>query len=67
MSVPTPPPAQPRIDCDAGPAATLPPIPPLVEMDVWAATVMGLYQGEVTKRHSEHACLDDYRAKGVIR
>lgn len=65
--MPTPPPAPPRIDCQAGPAALLPPIPPLVEMDVWAAAVIGIYQGEVTKRQAEHACLDQLRDKGVIR
>jgi len=64
---PTPSPAPPRIDCNAGPAATLPPIPPLVEMDVWASAVIGIYTAEVTKRGKEHKCLDDYRAKGVIR
>lgn len=36
-------------------------------MDVWAAAVIGIYQGEVTKRAGEHACMDDYRRKGVIR
>lgn len=64
---PTPPPPPPVVDCDAGPAAPLPPIPPLVEMDVWAAAVIGIFQGEVTKRHAEHECMDKLRAKGVIR
>jgi hypothetical protein len=36
-------------------------------MDVWASAVIGIYQGEVTKRQKEHACMAEYRAKGVIQ
>lgn len=70
LTPPAPPqtlPPPPRIDCDAGPSPTIPPVPPLAEMDAWAAVVMGVYQVEVTLRTREHKCLNDYRAKGVIR
>lgn len=62
-----PQPVAPRVDCNAGPAETLPPIPPLVEMDVWAVAVMGIYQREVGKRHAEHQCIAHLRTQGVIQ
>lgn len=64
-----PPPTQPPpvIDCYAGPLNLLPPIPQLVEMDVWAIAVMGVYADAATKYMAENACLDALRAKGVIR
>lgn len=62
-SAPTPP----RVACEAGPAAQIPPIPPLWEMDQWAVEVMMIFEAEVTKRAAEHACLAKLRAAGVIR
>lgn len=58
----------PRVDCDAGPAALISPLPdnPAHEAE-WIAELIGLYAGEVTKRRAEHDCLDALRAKGVIR
>lgn len=41
--------------------------PDLAPSDAWKAQMIGLYQGEVTIRLGEHACLNDLRAKGVIR
>lgn len=35
--------------------------------DEWKAGIVGLYETEVTIRTGEHACLNDLRAKGVIR
>lgn len=60
-------PMPPRVACEAGPAAQIPPIPPLWEMDQWAAVMMAIFEAEVTKRAAEHACLAKLRAAGVIR
>lgn len=35
--------------------------------DAWKGAILGLYEGEVTIRAGEHACMRDLRAKGVIR
>lgn len=35
--------------------------------DAWKGEMLGLYTSEVTIRRAEHECLDDLRAKGVIR
>lgn len=35
--------------------------------DTWKAEAIGLYAGEVAIRREEHGCLDELRAKGVIR
>lgn len=62
---PTPPPV---VDCEAGPASLIPPLPddPAAEAE-WIVTVLGLYEGEVTKRKAVRQCLADLQAKGVIR
>ena len=62
-NVPTPP----RVSCNAGPAATIPPIPPLAEMDEWAVRTMGVFEREVRKRAAEHKCIDDLKARGVLQ
>ena len=58
----------PRVSCEAGPAALIPPLPdnPADEAE-WIVTVLGLYQGEVTKRKAVRQCLADLRAAGAIR
>lgn len=60
-------PMPPRVACDMPPMATLPPIPALAWMDVWALQVMGLYEGEAAKRAAQGACMTKLRADGVIR
>lgn len=61
-------PTPPRVNCNAGPASEIPPIPAdPVEEAVWIVRVLGLYEAEVTKRRLEHQCLDELRANNVIR
>lgn len=60
-------PMAPRVNCDAGPAAQLPPIPGMEGAAELLLQVMGLYQAEVEKRASMRRCLSDMRSKGVIR
>lgn len=62
---PTPPPV---VDCEAGPASLIPPLPdnPAAEAE-WIVTVLGLYEGEVVKRKAVRQCLQDLKDKGVIR
>lgn len=58
----------PRVGCEAGPAALIPPIPAdAAEEAVWIRQVLGLYEGEVEKRAAVRGCLADLRARGVIR
>ena len=58
----------PRVDCSAGPAEKVPPIPVDDEgVAQWIGKMLGLYEGEVSKRVREHGCLDELREKGVIR
>lgn len=61
-------PTPPRVDCEAGPANLIPPIPTDHRAEAeWMAQVMGLYQGEVEKRKQVRECLRDLRRRGVIR
>ena len=58
----------PRVGCEAGPAALIPPIPTdPAEEAVWIRQVLGLYEGEVEKRAAVRGCLADLRARGVIQ
>ena len=57
----------PLVQCQAGPASQLPPIPDLAHMDEWAIEAMGIFQSEVERRMAEHACMADLRKRGVIR
>ena len=61
-------PTPPAVNCDAGPAALIPPIPedPALEAE-WILAVLGLYEGEVEKRAAVMACLAELKAEGVIR
>ena len=61
-------PTPPRIDCEAGSAALIPPLPATQALEAeWITTVLGLYAGEVTKRKAVRQCLADLRNAGVIR
>ena len=58
----------PRIDCEAGAASLIPPIPAGQAQEAeWIVEVLGLYAGEVEKRKAVRQCLQDLRDKGVIR
>lgn len=61
-------PTPPLVNCDAGPAALIPPIPedPAQEAE-WILTVLGLYEGEIEKRAAVMACLAGLKREGVIR
>ena len=58
----------PRIECEAGPASLIPPLPDTQALESeWIVTVLGLYQGEVEKRKAIRQCLAELREQGVIR
>ena len=71
--VPTPP-SPPQVTCErTPPPSVVPKAPPLHSADdipandAWKATLIGLYEGEVSIRKAEHDCWASLRAKGVIR
>ena len=58
----------PRVDCEAGPASLIPPIPARQAQEAeWIVEVLGLYSGEVEKRKAVRQCLQDLRDQGAIR
>lgn len=62
-SAPTPP----VVQCAPAPAAAIPPIPALAEMDDWALQVLTILEAEAIKASVSRQCEQDLRAKGVIR
>lgn len=64
-------PPAPRIDCSERTAAEpLPSMPDSTDYRRWAAygrRLLGVIEAEVTKRVEVADCLDEYRAKGLIK
>lgn len=61
----------PAVDCsERTPAESLPSQPDSTDYRRWAAygrRLLGVIEAEVTKRDGVADCLDEYRAKGLIR